>query len=313
MGGTNQTSLTEFILIGFTNYQAHHQTLFFVLFFIIYLTTVLGNTGILVVIQLDPCFYTPMYFFLQNLSFLDLCYSSVVAPKMLVNLLAKSKTISYNGCATQLFFFSSLGSTECLLLSVMAYDRYVAICNPLLYAVIMTRRVCIHLVAASYFLGALQSIIQTSCTFRLSYCKSNVINHFYCDVPPLLKLSCTDTFTNEIAIFVCAAMVGGVSLLIILLSYSYIISTILKICSIEGRYKAFSTCASHFTCVIFFYGTVLFMYLRPSSSYSLTQDRVASLFYTVVIPMLNPLIYSFRNQEVKNYVRKMTCRRIFSR
>ncbi|XP_069083563.1 olfactory receptor 8U9-like [Pleurodeles waltl] len=300
----NKTLLTDFILAGFA-VDPDLQPLLFIVFSAMYLITILGNGSFILLIRLNPCLHTPMYFFLTALSLLDICYSSVVVPNTLVNILNKDRSITLIGCAAQLFLFSALGSTECLLLSVMALDRYVAICRPLHYTTIMTGGICIQLVAASFALGIAQSLLQVSLTFRLIFCQARVVDHFICDVRPLLKLSCTDTFINEAVIFLCAAMVGGTSLVTILMSYTYIISALLKIPSVAGRQRTFSTCASHLTCVILFYGAVLFMYLRPPSLYSPESERAASVLYTVVIPMSNPLIYSLRNQEVKESLKKI--------
>ncbi|ELW48439.1 Olfactory receptor 1020 [Tupaia chinensis] len=246
-----------------------------------------------------------MYFFLSNLSLVDFCYSSVIVPKMLVNFWAKNPVISFNECATQFFFFGSFAGIEGFLLAVMAYGRYVAICKPLLYTVMMSPHLNVLLVLATYLAGFINAAIHTGFTFRLSFCHSNVINHFFCDTPPLLKLSCSDTHINEIVIFAFASFNELSCLLMILISYFYILLAILKIHSAEGRHKAFSTCASHLLAVTIFFGTILFMYLRPSSSYSMDQDKVVSVFYTVVIPMLNPLIYSLRNKEVKASIHKI--------
>ncbi|XP_030077363.1 olfactory receptor 1020-like isoform X1 [Microcaecilia unicolor] len=299
----NQTSITVFLLLGFTN-VSYLKTLLFVVFLGMYLVTLLGNLGILLLIHLDPRLHTPMYFFLSHLAFVDLGCSSTITPKTLVNFLSEKRTISYLGCAAQLYFFVAFACTDNFILAAMAYDRYVAISNPLLYPVIMTRRLCTQLVIFCYFTSFLYSLIQTGTTFRLSFCSSNEINHFFCDFLPLLKLSCTDTHINEVVLPFFVASVTFSSILVILVSYISIFFTILRMRSKEGRRKAFSTCASHLTSVTLFYGTVLFMYLRPTSSYSLEQDRIVSVFYTVVIPMLNPLIYSLRNQEVKAAVRK---------
>ncbi|XP_029430923.1 olfactory receptor 1019-like [Rhinatrema bivittatum] len=293
----NHTSVTEFLLVGLTDDSAL-QILLFVFFLNVYIITLLSNIGIIVLIRMVPRLYTPMYFFLSNLSFIDICYSSAVTPNMLANLLTKNRVISINGCATQLCFFTFYGSAECLLLGVMAYDRYVAICKPLQYIIIMNKMLCFQLVTSAYIVSLCNALIHTICTFRLDFCRSNVINHFYCDVPPLLELSCSDTFINELTLNIVVAFTGILSLLTILISYCYILTTILQIHSTKGRHKAFSTCSSHLTTVAILYGTIVFMYLRPKSSYS-NHDKVVSVFYTVVIPMLNPLIYSLRNQEVK--------------
>ncbi|KAM4796051.1 olfactory receptor 5G25-like [Rhinophrynus dorsalis] len=244
-----------------------------------------------------------MYFFLSNLSFSDLCYSTVVTPKMLYDMFSDRKAITFIGCALQLYFFAVFASTECYILSTMAYDRYVAICHPLLYTVIMNRRTCIYLVSGVYVSGALTAGIHASCTLSLSFCGPNIINHFYCDIPPLMELSCSDTYTNKTIIFIIVFFLGLISMLITVASYVYIFFTVLKIRSSDGKRKAFSTCTSHLLCVSLFYGTVFFMYLRPASSYSVSQDKVVSVFYTVVIPMMNPIIYSLRNAEIMGAVR----------
>ncbi|XP_073433037.1 olfactory receptor 8U9-like [Dendrobates tinctorius] len=304
MAEWNSTHFTEFILLGLTDNRKLEIALF-VLFLIFYILTITGNLGILVAIRADSRLHTPMYFFLNNLSFLDLCYATVITPKTLVNFMSKSKTIGYKECAVQMYFFAASVTTECFLLGIMAYDRYVAICNPLLYSVVMSKRICLQFVAGAYTLGYLNATIHTITTFRLPFCKTNKIDHFYCDVPPLLKLSCTKTTMNEILMFIFGGFTETSSLTTIIVSYTYIISSILRIRSAEGRKKAFSTCASHFTAVTIFYSTILFMYLRPSSTYSMDQDRVASVFYSVIIPMLNPLIYSLRNNEVAQALKRI--------
>ncbi|XP_037695429.1 olfactory receptor-like protein OLF2 [Choloepus didactylus] len=280
------------------------QQMLFVLFLLVYGTTLIASLGMILLTIVDPRLHTPMYYFLSNLSFCDICYSSTVSPKMLADFLSKQKKIPYNLCAIQMYFFGAFADVECLMLAVMAYDRYVAICNPLLYTTAMPKRVCTKLVAGAYIVGLVDSAIHTCCTFRLSFCNSNVINHFFCDIPPLLALSCSDTSINEIVMFTFIGFVVGCSIVTVLFSYCYIITTILKMNSAEGRHKAFSTCASHLTAVALFHGTLLFMYFRPSSSYSMDTDKLASVFYTVVIPMLNPLIYSLRNKDVKGALKK---------
>ncbi|MEE6471920.1 hypothetical protein FKM82_009408 [Ascaphus truei] len=304
MAGWNNTIVREFILSGLTD-NSTLQIVLFVLFLIFYIITLLGNIGVIVTIQADSRLHTPMYFFLNNLSFLDLCYSTIITPKTLSNFLSDKKVISYKECILQMYLFGASVTIECFLLGIMAYDRYVAICNPLLYLMVMNKRLCMQLVGFAYIGGYLNATIHTTCTFQLSFCKSNKIDQFYCDVPPLLKLSCTDTTMNELVMFIFGGFAEMSSLTTIMVSYCYIISTILRIRSKEGRSKAFSTCASHLTAVTIFYGTIVFMYLRPSSSYVLSQDRVASVFYTVIIPMLNPLIYSLRNKEVTRALIKM--------
>lgn len=255
-------------------------------------------------ITMDPRLHSPMYYFLSNLSFCDVCYCSTVFPKMLADFLFEQKMIPYNLCAIQMFLFGAFADVECLLLAVMAYDRYVAICNPLLYTVTMSRSICTQLVAIAYLVGLVDSAIHTCCTFRLLFWNSNIINHFFCDIPPLLALSSSDTSINEMVMFTFIGCVVGFSVITICFSYSYIITTILRMNSAEGRRKTFSTCASHLTAVAIFHGTLLFMYFRPSSSYSMDTDKTASVFYTVVIPMLNPLIYSLRNKDVKGALKK---------
>uniref|UniRef100_A0A4X2KAD4 G-protein coupled receptors family 1 profile domain-containing protein n=1 Tax=Vombatus ursinus TaxID=29139 RepID=A0A4X2KAD4_VOMUR len=309
MSGKNHTTVTEFILLGLTD-SRKLQVILFVLFLAIYTLTVVGNIGMIVLIILDARLHTPMYFFLSNLSFTDVCYSSTIAPKMLVDLMSKRKTISFAGCFLQMYVFIALATTECILFGLMAYDRYVAICNPLLYSVTMSSTVCLKMAAGAYTAGLLNSMINTSYLSSLSFCGSNVIHHFFCDSPPLFKISCSDTHMNESIFSMCAGvnMVG--TLLIILTSYIYILVSIKRMHSKEGRRKAFSTCASHLTAIIIFYATAIFTYLRPSSSYSLNQDKVASVFYTMVIPMLNPLIYSLRNKEVKKALKNVVGRKM---
>ncbi|XP_066487344.1 olfactory receptor 8U3-like [Tiliqua scincoides] len=301
----NCVTVKEFILFGITD-RSDLQVLLFVVFLLIYLVTVMGNLGIIILIRTDAHLHTPMYFFLSHLAFVDLCYSSVIAPKMLANFLATKKSISYYACAAQLGCFLTFMITELFLLSVMAYDRYVAICNPLLYQTVMSQRVCIQLVAGPYIYGFCVALFHTIVTFRLSFCSANVINHFYCDDLPLLELSCSDTSTKQILIYISAAFGIICSLLIVFVSYIFILSAILRIRSAHGRSKVFSTCASHLTAVTIFYGTLMFMYLQPGTNHSLATDKIASVFYTVAIPMLNPLIYSLRNKEVKDALKRTT-------
>ncbi|XP_014969930.2 olfactory receptor 5W2-like [Macaca mulatta] len=299
----NCTVFTDFVFLGLSGTQGMQQGLF-VLFFLIYGITVIANLGMIFLIKMDLRLHTPMYYFLSNLSFCDVCYSSTVSPKMLADFLSDQKWIPYNLCAVQMYFFGVFADVECLMLAVMAYDRYVAICNPLLYTITMSRSIRTQLVALAYVVGLVDSAIHTCCTFRLSFCNSNVINHFFCDIPPLLALSYSDTFINEIVMFTFIGCIVGCSIVTVFLSYSYIIISILKMSSPEGRQKAFSTCTSHLMAVAVFHGTLLFMYFRPSSSYSMETDKMASVFYTVVIPMLNPLIYSLRNRDVKGALKK---------
>ncbi|XP_011721681.1 olfactory receptor 5AP2 [Macaca nemestrina] len=302
--GRNQTELTEFLLLGLSD-NPDLQGVLFALFLLIYMATMVGNLGMTVLIKIDLCLHTPMYFFLSSLSFVDASYSSSVTPKMLVNLMAENKAISFHECAAQFYFFGSFLGTECFLLAMMAYDRYAAIWNPLLYPVLMSGRICFWLIATSFLAGFGNAAIHTGMTFRLSFCGSNRINHFYCDTPPLLKLSCSDTHVNGIVIMAFSSFNVICCVMIVLISYLCIFIAILKMPSLEGRHKAFSTCASHLMAVTIFFGTILFMYLRPTSSYSMEQDKVVSVFYTVIIPMLNPLIYSLKNKDVKNALKKI--------
>ncbi|XP_074852197.1 olfactory receptor 5AR1-like [Carettochelys insculpta] len=299
----NHSVVAEFILSGLTD-RPELQVPLFGLFLLIYVITMMGNGGMVLLIIIEPRLHTPMYFFLCNLSFCDFCYSFVIAPRMLLNFLAERKSISHTACALQMYFDITFQDFECLLLAVMAYDRYVAICNPLLYTVTMSRQLCILLVAGVCIVGLVDAAIHTHFIFQLSFCHSNVINHFYCDIPPLLELSCSDTGISEITLFAFSCFVIVSSVVILIISYIFIIFTILQIRSTEGRRKAFSTCTCHLITTVIFHGTLLFMYLRPSSSYSMDTDKIASVFYTLVIPMLNPFIYSLRNSEVKGAARK---------
>ncbi|EHH22908.1 hypothetical protein EGK_06255 [Macaca mulatta] len=304
----NYTSLTEFILLGLAD-TLELQIILFLFFLVIYTLTALGNIGMILLIKTDSRLHTPMYFFLANLSFVDVCYSTTITPKMLADLLSEKKTISFAGCFLQMYFFIALATTECILFGLMAYDRYVAICRPLLYSLIMSRTVCLKMAAGAFAAGLLNSMVNTSYVSSLPFCGSNVIHHFFCDSPPLFKLSCSDTHLKEtiFSTFAGVNMIGA--LLVILTSYSYVLFSIFSMHSGEGRHRAFSTCASHLTAIILFYTTSIYTYLRPSSSYSLNRDKVASVFYTVVIPMLNPLIYSLRNKEVKKALKNVFTRK----
>ncbi|XP_064347906.1 olfactory receptor 5W2-like [Camelus dromedarius] len=306
----NCSSLTEFIFLGVTDNTKNKVTLF-TMFLLVYLISLLANLGMIILIRLDSQLHTPMYFFLSHLSFCDLGYSTAIGPKMLVDLFAKNRSIPFLGCALQFLVFCIFTDSECLLLAVMAYDRYKAISNPLLYTVSMSSRVCSLLVAGVYLVGMADALIHTTLAFRLCFCGSNEINHFFCDVPPLLLLSCSDTQVNELVIFTVFGFIELSTISGVLVSYCYIILSVLKIHSAEGRRKAFCTCTSHLTAVAIFQGTLLFMYFRPSSSYSLDQDKMISLFYTLVIPMLNPLIYSLRNKDVREALKKLKNERWF--
>ncbi|XP_029770546.1 olfactory receptor 8J3 [Suricata suricatta] len=298
MAPGNITQVTEFILTGVSDRQELQIPLFFV-FLLIYGLTVAGNLGIITLTSVDSQLQTPMYFFLRHLAIINLGDSTVIAPKMLINFLVKKKTTSYYECATQLGGFLFFIVAEVLTLAVMAYDRYVAICNPLLYMVVVSPQICLLLVSLTYLYGFSTGIVVSYCIFSLSYCSSNVINHFFCDIVPLLTLSCSDTYLPETIVFISAATNLVLSLIIVVVSYFNIVLSILRMRSSEGRKKAFSTCASHMMAVTVFYGTLLFMYLQPQTNYSLDTDKIASVFYTLVIPMLNPMIYSLRNKDVK--------------
>ncbi|XP_006875839.1 PREDICTED: olfactory receptor 9G4-like [Chrysochloris asiatica] len=299
----NRTILHEFILVGFSA-DPRLQLILFGVFLILYLVTLSGNMTLVILIRIDSRLHTPMYFFIGSLSFLDFWYTSVYTPKILVNCVSEDKRISLAGCGAQLFFSCVVAYTECYLLAAMSYDRYVAICNPLLYSGIMSTSRCTGLVAGSYVGGFLNAIAHTANTFRLSFCGKNIIDHFFCDAPPLVKMSCTDTKVYEKVLLGVVGFTVLSSILAILISYFNILVAILKIRSASGRRKAFSTCASHVVSVMLFYGSLLFMYSRPSSTYSLEKDKVAALFYTVVNPLLNPLIYSVRNKDVKEAFKK---------
>uniref|UniRef100_A0A8C3W3W6 Olfactory receptor n=1 Tax=Catagonus wagneri TaxID=51154 RepID=A0A8C3W3W6_9CETA len=309
MEGANLSQGTEFELLGLTS-SPWLQMLLFVMFLGMYTITLFGNLIMFLLIHLSATLHTAMYSLLKSLSFLDVCYSSTVVPQTLVNFLAKKKVISYLGCMAQMFFYAGFATSECYLIAAMAYDRYAAICNPLLYPISMSPEVCTSLIMGSYGAGFLNSLIHTSCIFSLKFCGAHVVTHFFCDGPPILSLSCVDTSLCEILLFIFAGFNLLSCTLTILVSYLLILITILRMNSAQGRFKAFSTCASHITAVCLFYGTTLFVYLRPRASYSLTRDRTVAVIYTVVIPMLNPLIYSLRNKDVKEALRKVWGRKI---
>lgn len=300
---TAVSEVTEFILMGITN-NPRLQAPLFGIFLVIYLVTVIGNLGIVILTHLDLKLHTPMYFFLRHLSITDLGYSTVIGPKMMVNFVVHKNTISYHWCAIQLAVFEIFMITELFILSAMAYDRYVAICKPLLYTVIMAEKVRWVLVLAPYLYSTFVSLFLTIKLFKLSFCGSNIINYFYCDCLPLISLLCSDSNELELIILIFSGCNLLSSLLIVLISYMFILVAILRMNSTEGRYKAFSTCSSHLTVVVVFYGTLLFIYLQPKSSHTFDIDKMASVFYTLVIPMLNPLIYSLRNKEVKNALKR---------
>ncbi|XP_008830394.1 olfactory receptor 5B12-like [Nannospalax galili] len=294
----NNTEVTKFILTGLTD-DPDLQIPLFILFLLIYLSTVLGNLGMIGLILLDSHLHTPMYFFLSHLSLVDLGYSSAVTPMVMAGLLSRDKIISHNACGAQFFFFVGFITTESFLLASMAYDRYAAVSKPLHYTTTMTKNTWTGLIIGSYVCGFLNSSIHTGNIFRLSFCKSNVVDDFFCDAPPVLALSCSDTYVSEMVIFFVVGFNVLFSVVIISISYLFIFITILRMRSSDACQKAFSTCASHLTAVSIFYGTVIFMYLQPNTSHSMGADKMASVFYTMVIPMLNPLVYSLRNKEVK--------------
>ncbi|NP_001000803.1 olfactory receptor Olr1262 [Rattus norvegicus] len=300
----NGSTVTEFILLGLTD-QPGLQMPLFLLFLLMYMITVFGNLTLIILIVLNAHLHTPMYFFLCNLSFVDLCYSSVITPKMLMNFILKKNLISYMGCMSQLYFFCFFIISECYVLVSMAYDRYVAICNPLLYNTIMSPRVCSYLMLASYLMGFADAMIHTGCMLRLTFCDENIINHYFCDVLPLLQLSCTSTYVNETELYIVAGKDIILPSVIIFISYGFIVSNIFQIKSTLGRSKAFSTCSSHIIAVSLFFGSCGFMYLKPPSAISIDQGKISSIFYTIVVPMLNPLIYSLRNKDVKVALRKI--------
>ncbi|XP_072477515.1 olfactory receptor 5P80-like [Notamacropus eugenii] len=303
MSGNNCTAVTEFIILGLTE-DTTLRVFLFVIFLGAYAITLVGNLTIITLIRNSCQLHTPMYLFLSHLAFVDIGYSSSVTPVMLKNFLVDKITIPLEGCVAQMFCGATFGTAECFLLAVMAYDRYVAICRPLLYSINMPTRVCILLLTTSYLGGCVNAWIATGCLLNRSFCGPNEINHFFCDYSPLLKLS---YFEDNLAEVLPAASVGLVimiTVLIIIISYVYILSSVLKIRSTEGRSKAFSTCTSHLTAVTLFYGTITFIYVLPKSSYTTDENKVVSVFYIVMIPMLNPLIYSLRNNEVKGALRK---------
>uniref|UniRef100_A0A8I3P856 Olfactory receptor n=1 Tax=Canis lupus familiaris TaxID=9615 RepID=A0A8I3P856_CANLF len=291
VAGKNNTIVMKFSLLGFSHHPQMKLFLFELLLGI-YLLTLAWNLSFIVLIRMDCHLHTPMYFFLSNLSFLDICYVSSTTPKMLSDIITGQKTISFVGCATQYFVFS------------MAYDRYAAICNTLLYTALISHTLCLKMVVGAYAGGFLSFLIETYSVYKHDFCGPNMIAHFFCDLPPVLVLSCSDIFTSQVVNFIVGVVVGMVSVLVILISYGYIVAAVLKTSSAKGRTKAFSTCASHLTSVTLFYGSGLFMYMRPSSSYSLNRDKVVSIFYALVIPMVNPIIYSFRNKKIKNAMKK---------
>uniref|UniRef100_A0A8C3XNI5 Olfactory receptor n=1 Tax=Chelydra serpentina TaxID=8475 RepID=A0A8C3XNI5_CHESE len=312
MGDENRTGLIQFHFQSFSSLP-EMQLLIFLAFLLMYLLSLCGNATVALTVCTDRSLHTPMYFFLANLAVLEIFYSSVIAPLALANLLSERKaTISLTGCGTQMFFFVFLGSADCILLAVMAYDRYVAICHPLRYTLIMNWTVCACLVSGLLVLGFLLALQWTILLFHLPFCGTNEINHFYCDVLPVLRLACADTQIHQATVFVVSVIVLTIPFLLICISYVFIVAAILKIRSATGRHRAFSTCFSHLTVVLLQYGCCSFIYLRPSSSYSLEQGRAVSVVYTFVTPLLNPLIYSMRNKELKDALGRALGRPVLS-
>ncbi|XP_073511522.1 olfactory receptor 5G9-like [Phyllobates terribilis] len=305
----NHTMVTGFILLGFSG-VIENQVFLFLIFLCTYIITVCGNLSIILAYKLTPSLHTPMYFFLANLSLLEILYVSCTVPKMLSSLWSECNAISFSGCAIQMYCFLLLGSTECYMLGVMAYDRYNAICHPLLYTVIMSEVVCIQYLVGSYVIGAVNALIHTTFAFSLPFCGSNEIDHFFCDILPILELSCQDIWINELVIFVIAGSVTIASFIVAVISYMEIISKILKLRSTSSKKKTFATCSSHLIVVTIFYGSGIVMYFRPRSSYRIVQKSVVSLMYTVISPLLNPYIYSLQNKEVKSSIKNIFLHKI---
>ncbi|XP_012331886.2 olfactory receptor 2G3-like [Aotus nancymaae] len=299
---TNFT-VTEFVFLGLSP-EPKMQLILFIMFLFFYLLTVAGNVIIITIIQMEPHLQTPMYFFLTNLSFLDICYTSTNVPQMLSNMVGKKNTIPFSNCAIQMYFSLSFGMIECILLGVMAYDRYVAICHRLHYAFVMDQNTCIQLAVISWSSSFLSSMVINVLTLSLPYCGPNILNHFFCEVPSVLRLACTDTSFTELVVFIFSVIIVFMPFLFIFVSYVRILQSVLRMRSTSGRYKALSTCTSHLTVVTLFYGTAIFMYMRPWSKSSWAGGKIIAVFYTVVTPMLNPLIYSLRNQDVKGALRR---------
>ena len=300
----NQSHITEFLLLGLTS-DPKQQVWLFASFLAMYLVNVGGNSVIIAAIRGDAHLHTTMYFFLSNLSLVDICFTTVIVPQILVNMLTQRKAILFAQCPAQMYFFVAFGTTDSFLLAAMALDRYVAICHPLHYTTTMNPRCCFQLVTASWLVSHLHSLTHTILMARLSFCGPNVIHHFFCDVQPLLTLSCSDTSLNELLAFTEGSFVIMSPFIFITVSYVYITRAVLRVPSGRGRYKVFSTCGSHLTVVTLFYGTVISVYIRPSSTYSVMKDRVITVIYTVVIPMLNPFIYSLRNKDMKQAMKKL--------
>ncbi|XP_053120492.1 olfactory receptor 13G1-like [Hemicordylus capensis] len=303
----NHSTITEFILVGLANNREHQMFIFWAFTFL-YAAALAGN--ILLILAISTCskLHTPMYFLLINLSIINLCSVSVTVPKMLQNILAQRKAISLCSCFAQVYLFTLALGTELLLLAFMAFDRYAAICYPLQYTIIMRKEFCIGTMASLWLIGTVNSAVHTGLVLQLSFCNSNVINHFFCELPPMFKISCSDTSLNEIMVFAASVLIAIGSCALTLTSYGFILRTIIGIRSAEGKKKAFSTCSSHLLVVSFYYSTIIYTFLRPSSAYSLEEDKVIAILYSVVTPVLNPLIYSLRNNDVKMALTKLICR-----
>nr|XP_005310486.1 olfactory receptor 13A1-like [Chrysemys picta bellii] len=304
MEPSNHTRMTDFIMQGLFDHP-QHQGLIFGLFLCLYTTAIMGNSLIIEAIVIHPPLHTPMYFFIANLALVDVVCTSSVLPKMLENLLQEKKTISFDGCMAQLFAFTLSSGTELVLLTAMSYDRYVAICHPLRYVNLMSKEICINLAAGVWAVGTINSLVHTLLMLRLDFCGPNLIQHFFCEIPPVLALSCSSTYLNEIMIFMADIFLAMVNFLLTTVSYSFIIIAIFKIQSSKGKQRAFSTCSSHLLVVSLYYSTIIYTYIRPTSSYSLDKDKMVAIMYTLITPTLNPVIYSLRNNEIKVAIRKI--------
>ncbi|XP_041513298.1 olfactory receptor 8B3-like [Microtus oregoni] len=310
MNSANFSLVAEFILVGLTD-KPELQMPLFLLFLGMYLVTALGNFCLIILTVLNSHLHTPMYFFLFNLSFIDICYCSVFTPQMLMNFILRKNVITYTECMTQLYFFIFFAVSECYVLTSMAYDRYMAICNPLLYNVAMSPKLCLNLMLGSYFISFSTAVAHTACMLRLTFCDANTINHYFCDIPPLLQLSCSSIYVNELVIFVVVSINIIVPTSTVFISYGFILSNIFHISSSEGRSKAFGTCSSHILAVSLFFGSGAFVYFKPSTDGSMNEGKIYSVFYTNVVPMMNPLIYSLRNKDIKVALKKTLISRIF--
>ena len=308
MNVANQTRVTEFIFLGFSG-VLYLRLALFVIFLTVYLLSLMGNTLIIFIVLTDSTLQTPMYIFLGNLSFLEIWYTTATVPKLLATCLSQVVTISVSGCITQYYFFFSLGATECILLAVMAYDRYLAICSPLRYSFLMRLQVCLQFSAGSWIGGFIAPLLPTILISYLNFCGPQKINHFFCDSEPIFQLSCSDTFMVEALGYTCTSVVILSSFLLTMSSYGHIVVTILKLSSREAQKKTFSTCASHLTVVTIYYGTIIFAYVRPPAKYNFTMGKVISVFYCVVTPLVNPLVYTLRNKDVKKAFRKVLARK----